>query len=312
MTGPYVPAPFASPAVNPAVGGAGVPIAYASNSQFGNAPTSIDTADLVPDGNASAQAQALADMLARASAWADRYCFGADPAAKGSSLAATTSVESAVLSPARTVLGAEFRLVCDYKPILALLGLDIGPDPSSVQPYSTPTQVRFGRRTIYVPTTVCQPQYGVWSYVNGYPHTSLAASCAVGATSLQLTPTDGGTGLLGVYPGTRLIIVDGASTEPVSVTAVTGSTVTVAATAYAHTAPSAPDFLPVTSLPAEVTQAVIFLTAALLKTRGDNSLVLDELTEPSQVKPEAGDEFTDVDLAFRLLNPYRIRVKSGR
>lgn len=323
MTVPYAPVAFATPALNPAVGGAGVPVAYVSNSQYLTAPTSMDTNDLVPDGSDVDQMLSLADVLARASAWADRFCFGADPAAKGSSLAATVSVESAY----QRVLGGELRLACDYKPIVSVVGVDVGFDPSSVQTIGATgaASLRFGRRTIYVPGSslaayeprspfgpIASRVYAVWSYVNGYPHTTLAAPAAAAATTITVAATDGGSTVLGVLPGTRLSIVDGSNTETVTVTAVNGTTLTVTALANAHTPPDAPDFIPVTAMPADVTQAVIFLATALIKTRGDNSLVLDELTEPRTVRRVDGDELSDVTFAKELLAPYRVRVKAGR
>lgn len=319
MTAPYAPVPFAAPSVNPAVGGAGVPVAYVSNSQFTFAPTAIDVNSLVPGGSSAQQAQALADTIVRASAWADRYCFGADPAAKGSSLAASVSVESARV----TSHGGEYRLVCDYKPILSVLGVDMGATPQSLNSIGTGANLRFGRRTIYVPTATLEtvgrviPGYpstmlAVWSYVNGYAHTSLATATVVGATSITVAATDGSAGVLGVYPGSRLTIIDAEKTEPVTVQSVSGTTITVAPLRFAHTPATAPDFTPVTAIPAEVTQAVIFLCSALIKTRGDNSMVLASLSEPKSTQAESGDEFTDVSLAKQLLAPYRVLVKDGR
>lgn len=319
MTAPYTPSAFTAPAVNPAIGGAGVPLAYVSNSQFGFAPTAMDVSNLVPGGTLAAQAASLSMVLARASAWADRMCFGSDPAAKGASLAATASVQSATVR----VHGDHVTLICDYKPLLSVTGIDIGPDPSTAVGIGTAaSRLRFGRRSIFVPVSAVAPVpttlpgaarslYAVWSYVSGYPHTSLAADAAQGATSLTVAPTDGAQGVLGVFPGTRLTVVDGAATETVTVTGVDGTQLTVSALGSAHTVPPAPDFVPVTAMPAEVSQAVIFLATALIKTRGDNSMVLASLTEPNAVEEQSGDEFTDVELARELLAPYRVRIKSG-
>lgn len=320
MTAPYTPTAFAAPILNPAVGGAGVPVAYVSNSQFKFAPTALDTANLVPGGTLAQQEQSLADVLARASAWADRYCFGTDPAAKGASLAATMSVQSAAVR----AHGGYLKLVCDYKPILSVIGIDVGIDASSVQSVgaSAASRLMFGRRTIYVPASAMVPPAGtlpgmpastyvVWSYVAGYPHTSLAGSALAGGTAITVAPTDGASGVLGIFPGTQLHIVDGANTETVTVTNVAGTVLTVSPLAFTHTAPAAPDFLPVTTLPAEVVQAVMLLASVLIKARGDNSLVLASLTEPNAVQQSAGDEFTDLSLARRMLAPYRIRIKSA-
>lgn len=325
MIQPYSPTPFAAPVINPVVGGAGAPIPYLSNSEYTFAPTSMDTTDLVPGASASAQARALADTIRRASAWADRICFGADAAAKGASLAATLSVQAATLP----VLNGELRLTCDYKPVLEVVGIDVGASMNSLSPLADPSGISFGRRSIYVPVSagIVGRDNGapgllraggqcavVWSYVNGYPHTSLAAEVAAGATSVTVAPTDGATGLLGVLTGMRMTIVDGVNTETFTVASVAGTTITTtAALAYNHAVPTSPDFLPVTAIPADVEEAVILLVTTLIKTRGDNSLVLQEITAPDHEKDDAGDEFTDLKIAMSMLMPYRVAMKtSGR
>ncbi len=328
MAAPYAPVAFTNPQINPAVGGFSAAQPYISVSMYNFAPTAMDTSALVPGGSASDQVQSLFDTINRASRWADRYVFGSDPAAKGASLAATLSVESATV---RIVRGS-LRLICDYKPILEVTGVDIGVDALTLASVgdSTASRITFGRRTIYVPvssnyfmtnnqqvsqqyitTSSGMEAYCVWSYVSGYPHTSLASNVAAGATTVPLVSTDGNGGLYGVYPGTQMAIKDGVNTETFQVASVSGSTITtVQPLAYAHTVPSAPDFLPVTALSDDITLAVIFLTTALIKTRGDFSLVLNEMEQPNSMKGSVGDIETDVAYAMELLDPFRIRVKA--
>lgn len=329
---PYTPTPFATPVINPAIGGTGVnPVPYISVSQYKFAPTAMDTSTLEQGGSQGAQDQALFDTIKRAGRWADRYCFGADPAAKGASLAATLSVESAKVK----LLRREIRLVCDYKPIIEVVGIDVGTDPSntvSVGP-TVAAMTRIGRRTIYVPlgaaswnvnSTLPNPPpdqpwdgqvYAVWSYVNGYPHTKLAHNIAPNDTSVQVTPVDGNGGVYGVYPGTQLTVVDGVNTETATVTSVTPGTgnnpCVIGTTAFAntHTVPAGPDFLPVTALSEDIALAIIFFTTSLIKTRGDNSLVLDEIHEADQLHSSMGDVVDDVAYAMELLDPFRVRVK---
>jgi hypothetical protein len=344
MTAPYTPTPFAAPIVNPAVGSTGAPpIPYLSNTQYNFAPTAMDTSTLVPGGSPQAQAQSLADTIRRASRWADSICFGADPASKGVSLAASLSVESV-----RTRIKAgELRLICDYRPILEVVGIDVGFDPSNTSSIG-PTlaaQTVVKRRTLVVPfatnlvfgRTNDNPGwvpngapsgslYAVWSYVSGYPHTSLVDSVAADATSCVVKSTDGNGGAWGVYPasgafpGTGLTIIDGASTETVFVTAVTtGSgttTLTTTPFANAHTVPTAPDFIPVTTLPEDVQQAVISLTTMLIKTRGTRALVMPTAPggRPQQAtKQNLGQAgaLEDYDIAHQLLSEggYVIRSK---
>ncbi len=330
MTVPYVPTALSTPVINPSVGGYGRPALYISPSMYEFAPTAMDTTALVPQGSQKDQVRSLYDTIRRASAWADRYVFGADASAKGASLAATLSVESAYVPVIRSTIS----LICDYKPIIELVGCDVGNDPSNVQSIgpTLSSAVRFGRRTIYVPVTnqmwyatnvPAQPSnqpvfpswsgrtYAVWSYVNGYPHSVLASDVAVGDTTVTLEATNGASGFYGVYPGTQFTMYDGSLSESFTVKSVSGTTITTTeAFVNAHTVPPAPDFIPVTTLPADVTNAVIFFTTALIKTRGDNSLVLDEIHEPNEMRASAGGVFEDVAFAMEQLDPYRIRLKA--
>jgi len=335
-----MPSALATPIVNPALGGVGAPpIPYLSVSQYTFAPTAMNTGSLVK-GTPTQNTQALADTLARASAWANDICFGADPASKGASLAASLSVEGALVS----VRGAQLRLVCDYKPILEVVGVEVGPAPgatTSISP-ATADAIVIGRRTISIPyytgpafgrnaTFTAGPIAGVftgqlyatWSYVNGYPHTKLAAPVAAGATTCEVAATDGNGGLWGVYPasggflGTQLTIFDGAATESVFVTGVTpnGATATLTTTAFAnaHTSPPAPDFLPVTGIPSDVQQAVISLATCLIKTRGARALVMPGLggvPQPSQQAFAQAGALEDYSIAVGILRHYAIVAKS--
>lgn len=330
MTAPYAPTQFTTPQINPAVGGYGVPMPYISVSQYSFAPTAMDTAHLVEGGTTTDQTQALYDTILRASRWADRYVYGMDQAAKGASLAASLSVESAY----KELINGELRLVCDYKPILEVTGVDIGANPSTTVSIggTLATQIRIGYRTLYVPLgqsfmfgrsadvptlplymSATGKLYVVWSYVNGYPHTSLASSVLAGATSVPLTATNATSGLYGVYPGTQLTIYDGSLTETFTVESLSGSTITtVSPLVNAHTLPTAPDFIPVTALSAEVQLAIIFFTTALIKTRGDFALMLPEMSQPNEIKALPGDIQTDVAYGMELLDNYRIRIKGKR
>lgn len=328
MVAPYTPTAFSSPLVNPSVGGWIKPTPYISVAQYQYAPTAMDTVNLVPDGEATDQTQALYDTIIRASGWADRFVFGASPSGKGASLCASQSVETAWVK----VLQGELRLVCSYKPIVEVDGIDIGCSPAAVQPISAnqASSIRIGTKVIYVPFigsavtlgglsdtlpgygygTRQQRLYAVWSYVNGYPHLQLAADAAASTESITVLPNGPGNTLLGVYPGTPLSIDDWGQTESITVASVSGTTINLTEPLVnEHTIPTAPDFTPVTALPADVIQAVIFLTTALIKTRGDNSIVLDGITEPRAIKPTADAVTEDVENAFHLLRPFRSASK---
>lgn len=345
MATPYLPPALATPIVNSAVGSSGSPpIAYISNSEFSFAPTALDANHLVPGSTATRNAQSLADTIRRASAWCDDICFGVDPAGKGASLAASLSVQSAMVR----VKGGSLRLICDYRPIVQVVGLALGPSPNTVTSLTSTmaSMTRIGRRTIYVPigsvVTVfrtgdtpafmpgTQPAgalYAVWSYVNGYPHTKLATAVSAAATHCVVTATDGTGGLWGVFPatgafpGTQLTIVDQGNTESVFVKSVhtntptTGKTkLTTTAFSYAHTVPTKPDFIPVTAIPQDVHQAVISLTTALVKVRGARAQVMASTPggRPTQQAMVQAGALEDYQYALKILSEggYRIRMRS--
>lgn len=345
MTVPYLPTPLATPIVNPAIGSTGAPpIPYLSNSQYAFAPTAMNAKDLNPGGDAPDQQQSLADVIRRASQWADSICFGADPSDKGASLAASLSVEGATVR----IKGGELRLICDYRPIVEVVGISVGSGLASLSPIdaSRAALARFGRKTIYIPfggpTTVnrtgdgagtvpggigASAVYAVWSYVNGYPHTALAADVAADATTCVVDSTDGNGGLWAVYPasgafpGAELTVIAGPSTERVFVQSIETNTpspgkttLTTSPFAYAHTVPPAPDFIPVTAIPEDVTQAVISLVTMLIKTRGVRGLIMPttpggRVTQSSKTKLGHAGALEDFEIACKLLHPYGVRTK---
>ncbi len=319
---PYAPTAFQTPVASPMMGGAGVAYPYISNSRFTSWPTALDVNNLVPEGSAFTQSAALASLIAQASGWVNRLCFGEDVAAKGASLCASLSVEQDVVPVIQGVL----RLVCDYKPIIQVNGVDIGFSMANLASVGqqVASQIWWGRRTVFVPVgasitgqlPVRSPQLAVWSYVNGYPHTKLAQPIAVGATSCTVLPTDGASGLLGIIPGvTQLRIADwgiGANSETFTVADVSGTTLTSATPfQFKHVIPTAPDFITVTAMPEPIELAAIMLTMALIKTRGDGSVVLEEMAEPKQ-QQSSGQDTSDITTAVHLLQPYMVRVKKGR
>jgi len=330
---PYTPIPFSIPVpVNPTYGGVlGDIIPYISPSAYRNEPTSMSTNDLIPSSqstqsNAAAQEQALVDTLRRASEWTDRICFGAVASSKRTGLRASINVEIDEVPVVRGYL----RLYCDIKPIAEVRGVDVGLVMGSLNTVgsSLAAGIRIGRRTIYVPFAI--PflsanfrNFGMtfppdklivaWSYVGGFPHTSLAANITAGASTATLTPTDGATGLLAVYPGTSMEIVDGVNTEYFVVQSVANNIVTATAPfVNSHAVPAGRDFVAVTSVPPGVRLATTFLNTALLKTRGDSSIALEEITSPKVIQKVAGDVWVDIQMAKDFLKPYMSRVKKPR
>lgn len=335
MSVPYSPTQFTVPVpVNPTYGGVlGDVIPYLSPSAYRSEPTSMSTNDLIPSSqttqsNAAAQEQALVDTLRRSSEWVDRICFGAVASSKRTGLRASINVEVDQVP----VIRGWLKLYCDIKPIAEVRGVDVGLVMGSLSSVgqSVASAIRIGRRTIYVPYSIPIESFGtsfrnyaeveppnkltvVWSYVGGFPHTSLAANITHGTNTATLTPTDGATGLLAVYPGTSLEIVDGVATEYFVVQSVAGNVVTSTTNFINdHAVPTGPDFIAVTAVPPGVRLACTFLSTALLKTRGDGSIALENITSPKAIQKVAGDVWVDIHLAREILKPYMSRVKKPR
>lgn len=316
---PFEPTPFATTYVAPQANSAFRRFPYISLQEFQNAPTAVSTQTLIPNGTAQQNQQALADTIMRASGWIDEHCFHSSDG----TLAASVSVES---SPIRAKNGA-IRLICKYKPILEVQGIALGQNASSLSSLTTNPGIQVDGKIITIPPTTLGGGipgdylpglvagwgaywYAAWSYVNGFPHTALAADVTQGATSIQVEPTlpDGST-VCGVYPGTQLTIFDGIYTETV-VASAAPSTTTIelsAGTLYAHTLPTAPDSIRVSSIPRAVEQACISLTSCLIKLRGTRAMVMPSApgtgTPTKQALIQAGG-LEDAEVAWDLLKPF--------
>ncbi len=340
MTTPYLPTPFASPIVNPVLGTIGAPpLPYISNSEFIFAPTALPGRNLAR--TPANSPQTLADTIRRACTWADTVVFGVDPSGKGASLSASLSVEDAYVG----LKGRQLRLICDYKPIIEVVGITVGTGPGHVfsLPPTVQSTVQIWRRTIMVPfigviyrssdVPVWTPNnippgntiYAVWSYVNGYPHTKLLTSVVAGATTCKVMTTNGTGGLWGVYPatltrgfpGTQLTVTDGMNTEGIFVKGIeqtgTDTVLTTSPFRHAHTVPAHPDFISVSNVPQDVHQAAISLTSMLVKLRGTIAFEMppaSTLTTPQQSIFAQSGALEDFNIAMRNLQRYRVLAKS--
>ena len=110
---------------------------------------------------------------------------------------------------------------------------------------------------------------------------------------------------LGVYPGQVLTVDDGGGTETVVVSpsyvpGATGPVPLAAPVTAVHAAGVA-----ASAMPQDIKQAVILLTAALIKTRGNESYTMAALgAEPTTVSTQAGGSSDTAD-AMALLKPYK-------
>ena len=252
---------------------------YLTPAQFTAFPTWLDLDNLVPDGLASLQTDALADVLLAASDWANDVCEG------------MTLSAHLVSNEQVTVRAAGGRITLQPRdvPVTAVTALSYGWDQATLSSLSLPDpslQNIEGRLISFRPGgtgmnfTGPAIQFGPgpawdgrafvqWSYVAGFPSTVLSADCLAGAASVTVTdPT-------GIMPGGTLRIWDkgedsaGAS-EALTVASsyvpavptvppVATSIPLAGVTAHAHFAGTG-----ITGMPRRILQAVIAYAVSLL------------------------------------------------
>lgn len=318
----FVPEPFTSPAVNPDTATLFRRAPYISPSEYKQTPTAVAVSGLVPGGSPAENEAALAAVISRASDWVDTICFHR---ADGT-LAASPSTESGWI---RVKDNGTLQIICNYKPVLEVDALAIGSGPNSMSnigqeaaeeltiegqiiQLSQASPIR-SIQTFYPSTrTVGGKVYVVWTYVNGYPHTSLTETATAKAKAVKVAPSvPGGAVVYGAYPGTQLTIHDGENTEVIVVSSVAGLTLNTSELQYEHKIPAAPNSTRVSAIPWVVEQACISLTSALIKMRGSRAMVLPQSAggggAGKQAPMQAGGE-KDIELAFELLQPFVVPV----
>jgi hypothetical protein len=270
-------------------------------------------------------AESLAITISEASQWMDTHCFHRND---GSFAATITNEQMWVkVKPNQSAV-----LICNFKPIIEVVGLAVGPAPGQLQTISQnqANLLVIGNNTITIPgvfvsgtTTVGNsvlfngyPAYNggmlaVYTYVAGYPHTTLAATAQAGATTITVNPPNpGGTVLYGAYAGTALTIKDGAQTETVTLSeAPSGLTLNLASPLVnTHTVPNSPDAITVTALPNDLERACIHLTNVLLKAQGMRAQMppsIGSATPATRQGLGRAGVLADFDVACKLLAPYK-------
>ena len=248
---------------------AGIP--YITADEFTTAPTGLQLGNLFPGGSQPEQVQALQEQILRASSWMDVQCHQV--------LAATTDTE---LQTVRVDLSGSARVWTRCFPVREVTAVSIGPTFNSMTALDSTTPIAVQSRSFTVqqatpfgwfgPAVQFAPpmpnaawsQWCQYSYVNGYPVTTLSAACTSGASSIDVTSA------LGVLPGMTLTLSDIPNTETVIVSSVSGTTVTLSGTtSSAHVAGVA-----VSAMPAALKQAAILATMGFIQERGTGALVM--------------------------------------
>ena len=316
----FAPEPFAEPVVSPDTATLFRRAPYISIAAYKAAPTAVAVNGLVPGGSSGAQNSALAAEISRASGMIDDICFHR---ADGT-LAASPTTESGWIRPRE---GGVLQLFCNYKPVLEVDGLAFGVPGNMQSIGDTAAQsISIQGRIIqfYETNSIPSPSpnfpgvpyvngklYVVWRYVNGFPHTSLAAEAKAGESKLAVTASQPGLSkVFGVYPGTQLVIHDSANTEIIVVKEVNElELVLESPLLYTHQLPTAPETVRVTAIPWAVEQAAISLTSYLIKTRGTRAMTFPQSPKGGAKAPlkQAGGQANtqnDYEDAMNNLKPY--------
>lgn len=279
---------------------------YLTLDEFKNAPTAIDIDNLVfNSSDPEVQNSELNNVIARASSWIDTYC--------NQILGATSETEQ---QRTRIRNDGTIRFHPNNSPIIAVTDLWYGFDPGNLIQAQDPSVCWLESQEVIFPYATLgtsyssqgplglglpsSPQLEVflkYSYINGYPNSTIATAVAT-QTSLTVTEANG------IRAGVQLKIYDGMKTENVMV----GSTYTFGSTTIPLSSPliySHEAGVSISALPPAIKEAAILVTTAMLKVRGDNSMVMAVTTAPSVAIPGSQNMGQDMAMAMDLLKPYR-------
>jgi hypothetical protein len=257
-------------------------VPYLTPATFTSYPTWLDLDNLIPGGIQALQTDELAEVLLAATEWAIDKCEGMRLDAhfvQGEQLRTRLSGSGRAYIKPRDI------------PVRAVTALAWGSDPASMTAVSLPDSsmwIEDGRQVSFIPGggitqfsgpaiqfgTPARPDwplYVTWSYVAGYPNTSLSANYAAGAASVSVTdPT-------GILPGDVLRVYDVGATS----SAVGANEAVTVAPSYAPAIPAIPPVpasiplaagtqfahnagIQVTGFPRGIMQGVICYAVALL------------------------------------------------
>jgi hypothetical protein len=270
-------------------------VSYVTPAEFKTSPTAVDTSKLDQQniGNTVAQDSVLADILRRASRWADTICR--------QPLYATTYTESKAInmtrdkrlvvhpncSPLNTLVSVKYR----YSPADSWTDVDT---TNSIELYESWFDI-YGSTILSFSTS--RPTTVRYVYNAGFAVTSLAAGIATGVTSITVKDVSG------IVAGSGFTIGVGYTAEFVKALAVVGNTITLTVpTVLAHNVDDN-----VSTVPDDIRQAVVSLAGFLIRERGSLAITMNETTLTSTSQYAKSD---DVKYAVQMLKPY-MRVVSS-
>jgi hypothetical protein len=288
---------------------------YLTTDEYRAAPTSVDTTNLVPGGIEGDQDVALANLILRASSWADTFCDQV--------LAATLNIETARVRADRMGM---LHIHPKNWPILEVRDVQWGPWPNQLTSAVDFSSLWIEEQEFHIPMGSSslmtslgplqfsgnvpsgQPLFVRYSYVNSWPDTiTTSAPGSAGATALTVANATGiyggiaATATQTVPSGSSLGIFDGQYSESIQVASIAGNVLTLQSpTTQPHTSN-----VVVTALPAAVKQAIVLLTSSLVKTRGTEAIVMGQANMIGSLQSVDPVGRADLMQAWDLLRPYR-------
>ncbi len=233
-------------------------VPYLTVDELSNAPMSRNIEHYFPNANSTAdQTAQLANLIMRASAAVNSWC--------NQPLHAHVSTET---GRPPIVAGGKLAIHPRHWPIRSVASISIGDGPQNLVSLDlTNLEIQDWRLLIplYYPWrgSARQGPFTSWTYTAGYPHSTLTAGAAIGATTLQTLDATA------MDPGTVLTVEDEGRTEQVTVVSSTGNTVTVTPTLYPHGVGSG-----VSALPEDIKHACLILIDAGLEFADTFSLTI--------------------------------------
>ncbi|EPZ47638.1 hypothetical protein [Alicyclobacillus acidoterrestris] len=132
-----------------------------------------------------------------------------------------------------------------------------------------------------------------YTYVNGFPVSTLANDVVAGADTLTLLDTSG------IRQGDKLSIYDGENSEIVTVLSVSGNTITTLPLLYQHA-----KYTHISGMPNDISQATGMIAANLISRGSDGKTVVGDKEFKEQW---ASDSVITSDIQV-LLQPYRVNL----
>lgn len=280
----------------------------------------VSVDNLVPRGRPDEQDAALAEIIESASVWVDNLILQI--------LAAT---QDTVLERVNVDRRGYANIHPRYRPVIALVQFAIGSAPNTMQTFADLTGVGVQPTTIAVPTTpwalttsagplqfgaVSAPMDRAWvqyTYQNGFPVTTLTAPAAQGATSISVADTTGivaGQTYLTIYDLQRRARFLAGTVSTAASGGVGTGPGTVQCNPLPYALPNSGNYpTMVSALPADVVEAVVLVTRAIIKETGGGNVSAASRSAAgtaSSKDPLAGDDYAEAEA---ILHPYLAPVE---